>query len=111
MPLVGFDREELAWAAGLFDGEGCTSWANARHRQPSMSVAMTTEADVRRFHAAVGGIGTVVARNAPSLESFQPQWRWRTAGRWSCQAVLALLWFKLGQQKRNQYRKVVAECL
>jgi hypothetical protein len=105
------DREELAWAAGLYDGEGCTSWVRADHRQPSMSVAMTTEADVRRFHAAVGGLGTVVSRTPPSLGEFRPQWRWRAGGRWACQAVVALLWFKLGQEKRDQYRKVVATCL
>ena len=42
---------EIAWAAGLFDGEGSATVCRRRSR---LAVKMADEESVRRFHAAVG---------------------------------------------------------
>lgn len=42
---------ELAWAAGLFDGEGTATVCGGRGR---LALKMVDEEPVRRFHAAVG---------------------------------------------------------
>ncbi len=61
MYAVRFHRETLdvdamhAWAAGLFEGEGCITRCNGR---PRLSLRMTDEEAVRRF-AEVVGVGKV----------------------------------------------------
>jgi len=42
---------EIAWAAGLFDGEGTATFCSGRRR---LAVKMADEESVRRFHSAVG---------------------------------------------------------
>ncbi len=66
------EREDLAWAAGLFDGEG----AIIRHKPTSngyqLTLGMTDEDVVRRFHTIVG-TGKVHCR---TLESGKGFWQW-----------------------------------
>src|SRR5689334_3983660 len=50
MPL---DKEGLAWAAGLFEGEGCFHFASRANRVIVASLTTTDEDVVRRFHAIV----------------------------------------------------------
>lgn len=78
---------ELAWAAGLFEGEGSISSEKKRRGGITLALAMTDEDVVRRFHEAVGR-GTV---NGPHLRSGQkPQWTWRCSTLEAVE-VLALL--------------------
>jgi hypothetical protein len=42
---------EIAWAAGLFDGEGTATICGGQRR---LAVKMADEESVRRFHAAIG---------------------------------------------------------
>jgi hypothetical protein len=44
-------ENEIAWAAGLFDGEGTATICRGR---PRLGLRMTDEATVRRFAEAVG---------------------------------------------------------
>lgn len=65
---------QLAWAAGLFDGEGCISTRDSPrllHLRVTLRLAMTAERAVRAFRAAVG-VGTVRAGRprAGRLQSF-----------------------------------------
>lgn len=50
---------ELAWAAGFFDGEGCTylshGGAGGRKRYPRLSIGQNHREPLDRFAAAVGG--------------------------------------------------------
>jgi len=68
-------RSDLAWAAGLFDGEG-TVRCKGRYRIVALS--MTDESCVRRFAEAVGA-GTV---SGPDIRpNRKPMWLW-----WACSA-------------------------
>ena len=103
------DREELAWAAGFFDGEGCFSYTEkARY-----GVATITQADIRpldRFKTAVrvGNVYGPYDKKYPGRMSKQPQWIYRAHRREHVQAVAALLWFKLSPVKRQQALGVLA---
>lgn len=101
-------REELAWAAGIFDGEGyiaCKAYpipSNPQRRNPKtvMSISQYHDAEVvTRFHAAVG-VGNitsrVVARNGST------EYVWRTYAFETVQAVVAMLWPWLSGPKRAQ---------
>jgi hypothetical protein len=73
---------EVAWAAGLFDGEG-TIFAGKinRYRRQSvrlyMAVAMTDHEPVERFHDVVG-VGRIVWLPSPD-PSRKPKHRWEVS--------------------------------
>ena len=102
---------ELAWAAGLFDGEGCTS-ARFYKRRPGAvriqaSVSQSSHsADLvpsvlRRFQHAVGGMGSI---GAPYFDARSGTFahQWRACSFEEAQAVIAVLWMNLGAIKRVQ---------
>jgi hypothetical protein len=97
------DREELAWAAGFFDGEGCFSFSPAG-RYVCVSVGQTEREPLDRFKRAVG-FGNVLGPydvNKRNGSLRKPQFFYRANGYERVQAIAALLWFKLGSTKRAQ---------
>ena len=105
-------RTELAWAAGLFDGEGCASVAGAAARRyvqleiPQSSVGGVPET-LERFRAAVGA-GWLRGPYPPrSPWSRLPQYRWTLGARAEVGQVLSLMWPHLSAVKRDQ----VARCM
>lgn len=78
------DSPELAYLAGLFDGEGCISFslreqASAKSVSPNLqtivAVAMTDRATVELFHQRwPGTFGKVSRARFPS--HWRTQWRW-----------------------------------
>ena len=86
-------REEVAWAAGFFDAEGCT--ALIKVGSPKLSVSQNDVATLERFQAAINGIGTIRHRiSGCSL--------WDSARHEYSQATLAMLWAFLSDGKRQQ---------
>ena len=102
---------QLAWAAGLFDGEGCSSArpqkrnANALRIQASVSQsshsAEVAPSVLVRFQQTVGGMGSI---GAPYFDerSGTFAYQWRAGSYEEAQAVIALLWANLGAIKRAQ---------
>ena len=101
----------LSWAAGFFDGEGCTGTYSSVHRPQSLRIYASVGQQSRtaeivpsvltRFHSAVCGLGYI---RAPYLDprsgTFAHQWRADSFV--EAQAVIALLWSNLGTVKRAQ---------
>jgi hypothetical protein len=97
------DREELAWAAGFLDGEGCFSYTE-KAGFACVSIAQTVVFPLARFRRAVG-VGKIYGpyrHEHPRRVSKKPQWVFRAHRREHVQAIAALLWFKLGPTKRAQ---------
>ncbi len=102
---------QLAWAAGLFDGEGCTSARSYKRRPGSVRIyasvsqsshsAELVPSVLERFQRAVGGMGSI---GAPYLDQRSGTFthQWRTCSFEETQAVTALLWSNLGGIKRVQ---------
>lgn len=105
------NREELAWAAGFFDGEGSTGFRRQHKRagQMRLSISQVDRRSLDRFRAAVGEIGSVLgpyhkrygANGVRSIYDFS------TASFEKVQAIVALLWTWLGAAKREQAREVL----
>lgn len=101
------NQTEIAWAAGFFDGEGCTT-AYKNHRfTPMASLSQAGPkplALLERFRQALGGLGTITG---PVLRNpkHQPIYSWHVTGYENCQAVIAILWKYLGPIKREQATK------
>jgi hypothetical protein len=95
-------REELAWAAGLFEGEGNFYRPPTGGYQASLS--MTDEDSVLRFQRAVG-FGLVVEQKRRA--GLKTLYRWRVANFQHVQALAALLWPGLGARRRAAVRATI----
>jgi hypothetical protein len=101
-------RLELAWAAGFFDGEGCTSLDVQRgvFSYARVSIKQVVRENLERFKAAVGGIGTI-SRPYVEVDHASPISRYRVSGT-GARVVLKLLWPYLGRAKKDQATAVLA---
>lgn len=100
--MATINREEIAWAAGFFDGEGCFTSGSAG----KYPVTRITQADahvLERFRAAVG-VGRVIGPFAPS-SGIKPIYHYVANGAEKTQAIGAMLWVFLSPIKRNQFRE------
>lgn len=102
-------REEVAWAAGLFEGEGSfftTKHPRGRVPYVGMQLQMVDRDTVERFHRIVG-YGAVTAWQ-PSQESRQRVYCWRVQ---SVRAVVDLIpkfWPWLGERRRARAASLLA---
>ncbi len=101
---------ELAWAAGLFDGEGSVSLSGTGTRpsypQPSMEVPQSGDHGVPgslvRFREAVE-CGSITGPHPPRNRWARlPGYRWQLGGHLRVETVAAKLWPWLGSVKRSQ---------
>ena len=75
--------EEIAWAAGLFEGEGCITHfpRNSRSFDLQVALVMTDEDVVRRFDEIVGRGKVYGPYHSPSYgDRHKPFWRWTAKG-------------------------------
>lgn len=102
--LARVDPLLLAWAAGLFDGEGTTMSAARRdrpgYRRLEMSLPQCGHTGLPevllRFQAALLGVGNITGPDESDM------YFWRASGFSEAQAAVALLWPQLGPVKRAQ---------
>src|SRR5215471_11956860 len=88
------DTHGLAWAAGFFDGEGC-SYLTRNQRgtfQPCTEVNQLHRAVLDRFQAAVGGMGSLRLRPDHKQRRPHPMWSFYTRSWKPTLTVLTLLW-------------------
>lgn len=112
-------REQLAWAAGIIDGEGSfsrikTNWRNGVDRHwvtPRVGVSQSSTTGppemVVRLQELFGG--KIYGPYGPRGLSTMPRWEWRVAGFEQVQAIGAMLWEWLGETKREQFADVLAQ--
>ena len=101
------DREELAWAAGLFDGEGTIGYyKKAIHLAIGQAAAKSCPEVLIRFKTAVGNLGTIGGPYGPypSKLGKRPHWTFRANNFEHVQAIVAMLWNWLSEPKRQQAR-------
>src|SRR5258706_124056 len=105
-------EHDVAWAAGIFDGEGSTSTYltkpnNIPRRQMAVSqggVPGQKPSVLLRFKEIVR-VGSVTGpRIVPSPWSRLPQYRWQANGRHVCSAAIKVIWPWLGPVKRAEIR-------
>ena len=104
---ANWTRENIAWAAGLFEGEGSIS---IKRQTAQLSLGMTDEDVVRRFYSIIG-IGKIYGpyRDKRKLTHKQ-MWIWTIGGARQCQAVLAALWNHLGKRRKHKAEEAIIRC-
>ena len=99
------DASEVAWAAGIFEGEG--SFYLQRNKSSSrapiviLKVLMADEDIIKRLPAATGVGHTGGPFYDQRNEAYKPMWQWITYGS-NAYAVVRLFWSWLGQRRREQ---------
>lgn len=108
---MDIDREQLAWAAGFFVGEG--NFGNHKgNSSPVVNISQLERAPLDRFNAATGDLGTIYAyehdfnRNGNQLQMH----RYRATSFEKCQAIAAMLWPWLSPWKQNQALAMLGLC-
>lgn len=101
------NREELAWAAGFFDGEGCFG-IDKRFSAPYVRVSQKDRRALDRF-VEVTGLGRVYFRNGNGKYRGDTHIHWiAISGFEQTQALGAMLWQWLSPVKRDQFKKMLA---
>jgi hypothetical protein len=107
------DREALAGAAGLFDGEGCFHLVTRRKgaRLEAWTQTRMTQEDrevLDRFAAAVR-CGRVYGPYTSVPGRRRARWQYAAYGFERAQAILAMLWPWLGPIKKSQASTVLRQ--
>ena len=102
-------RQELAWAAGFFEGDGCFSYSTSI--RGVCAAILQRDREVLDHFLAIVGVGKVYGpyeRPEGGLGG-KPFFQYRAHGFEKTQAIVAMLWFKLGTAKRKQAIAVLAK--
>lgn len=113
------NREQIVWAAGLFEGEGSVSFRRLEKRAHRISCVMqlssTDEDVVSRFADCVGcGRVTGPYRNrqwwhGEKVEVGKPYWSWKCQACGAVYALLAKFYPFLGERRQKRAREVMDE--
>src|SRR2546425_3271229 len=106
-PVAVSSMEELAWAAGLFDGEGSvTTSRSARSRTIEACLPQSAAAGIpnvlERFQRAVARGRIYGPRKRSDPWSKLPQYRWRSTNITDVCTTIEMLWPWLCEAKRSQ---------
>lgn len=100
MRVASLFRERLAWAAGLYDGEGCFSG--------KCQLVNTDLELIERFKEIVG-FGTIRPRAKSPNIKHKPQWLWVSSSFEEQQALICFLWEWLSEKRKAQALKLLAK--
>jgi len=100
--------EEIAWAAGLFEGEGCITKQPRRPHQPRLQLASTDRDVVEQFREVIGcGSISLMSRSERLTENPKPIWAWVAVSNSAVQVLHELLPY-LGKRRSAKAREVIA---
>ena len=94
------DPTQLAWAVGLFEGEGCITFRDKAHKKPYLKMSMTDFDVIRKFHKLIGrgNLDYIPKRKA----HWQDQLQWRMGGKQNVRYVLGLFLPHLGDRRAHK---------
>lgn len=106
------NREELAWAAGFFDGEGSTWLTRCHTPNLGITISQTRSPELlHRFNVATNNLGTVRGPFKPRKRNHTEFWKYDVYGLEKVQAIIVMLSSFLGKRKVDQYANVLAIAL
>jgi hypothetical protein len=109
-----YNPQGIAWAAGLFEGEGCLNvYRRARRGKTSGMTGSvqinlgTTDLDVVERFAQIVGVGAICRDIKPVRPEWKPMHKWSAYGFEKVQYVVAMFWPWLGERRRAKAREVL----
>lgn len=107
---MDINREDLAWAAGLFEGEGSFCVRQHNGRVLSVFTTINTYTDLpilKRFYEIVG-LGKILGPYTRFNKEGKPLktcWSWRAESFEHAQAVMVMLWPWLGERRKSKAKE------
>lgn len=102
-------REEIAWLAGIFEGEGhCRIQIVKNRPYPQVIVDMTDEDIIRRLHS-VSGVGRIKGPFQPKPPAKKPRWTWYVTRGVDAKAFLEAILPWMGDRRINQIENVLQQ--
>jgi hypothetical protein len=99
-------REDLAWLAGFWDGEGCVSALNTENAKnyPVLSISQAGDEGKELCYrvAQIAGVRASISGPHRGRPGNKPAWKVRISGHERVQAVMAACWPWLSRTKREQ---------
>lgn len=101
---------DIAWAAGLFEGEGCFYFG---HRNLQATLQMTDADVVDRFEKIMGfGSRRIVEGGHRSdrrgyKNEWKPSYRWSARNFHHVQAIIAMFWPYFGERRRARAKELL----
>lgn len=112
MISANWTRENIAWAAGLFEGEGCVGvyskpdGARGPRKAPVMKISMT-DLDVLEKFQRIVGFGKIHGPTIRRQPNHKPVWSWSCGGTEKVQALLAAFWSYLCARRQAKAQEVI----
>ncbi len=107
-------RENMAWMAGLFEGEGYIGWRRSAEKGPHLGLrlGMTDEDVVQRFAdlSIVGKMYGPYRKFAPDGREIKTNWQFIASGKEAYALAVAMLQW-LGVRRSEQVRSAIAKWL
>ena len=100
-------REDLAWTAGFFDGEGNSGVTTQNY--PRVCVGQTERTTLDRM-VKVLGVGKVYGPYAKNRDGWSDMYMYIAQGWEQSQAVAAMLWPFLSEPKKAQFTRTLTSC-
>lgn len=107
-------REDRAWAAGFFDGEGCVSVSmqspHSKYSYPKVTAALAQvhKGPLERFKG-IAGMGNINGPYHYGGASKNPAYQLSICSFEGVQHLAVLLWPSLGSVKRNQFKLALSQ--
>lgn len=100
------DTKKLAWAAGLFEGEGCfcvKRGSRSPDEYPQAIIVMTDEDVVRSFRHVMG----LVYMSAKATARTKAKWRWVANSYQEFQQTVCYFWPWLHARRRAKVKEIL----
>lgn len=104
-----FNREEVIWASGLFEGEGTITISKlpSGRQYPRIKVKMTDEDSVKRFATIFGMQHKPVQKDKSWKEHWKDAWYTDCTGK-HAYAVLMAIFPWLGERRKRRVEEVIS---
>ncbi len=103
---------ELAWAAGLFEGEGCFTFSKMKNRKNSIKVSAVigmTDKDVLDRFASIMGFGNIKGPYKSSYPTCKPRYTWEVQSQPDVLRTIDLLLPFLMSRRRDKALEIKQE--
>lgn len=110
VPFAGATEVEIAWAAGLFEGEGSISIQKIKHyRYPHLNVT-STDLDVLEKFQRIIGCGYIRVHNNSNNPLHKGCYRFKLHRAKQVRDAFYTMYPHLGTRRRERGLEVLAEC-
>lgn len=104
-----WSRENIAWLAGLIEGEGCILVGKRENGAKSFRIAVNmTDKDVLCRVAEISGIGSVRGPFQPVNAKHKPFYRWNINRGEYVMALLSALYPFMGERRKGRINEAFA---